>query len=59
MNWNGKSLAGLAEVKVGASGMHALVTDTNDGVATSNGIANSTVANLFADVEAEECWRES
>lgn len=54
MYWNGKGLTGLAEVEVGASGMHALVTDTNDGLAASNGITNGTVARLFADVEAEE-----
>jgi hypothetical protein len=51
-----QSLAILAQVKVGASGrwVHALVSNTDDGLAASNSIANGTVAgHSVGDIEGE------
>jgi hypothetical protein len=53
---DGQSLAVLAQVKVGTSGrwVHALVSDADNGLATSDGIANGTMTvQIVVDVEGE------
>lgn len=49
VDWNGESLAILAKVKVRAGGgwVHALVSNTRDRLATTNCVADGTMASIM------------
>jgi hypothetical protein len=56
MNWDRESLAVLAEIKVGTTGrwVHALVSDTSDGLATSNSVTDSTMTDIHRMTTEED-----